>query len=715
MKKSTILLITTLSILLFSLFLLIWHPTLLSQFENKINDMMFLARDQVKADKNIIIIDIDEKSLKELGQWPWSRNIISVILKNLTKDGAGVIGLDILFAEPDNSSPKKILSKLGMETKNIEDYDKILAQTIKNTPTIAGYVFSLKNDGIKPKDTPNANAIIIEKNRPKNSPIIKAYRAILNLPIIQKSVYSNGYFNTIPDDDGVVRSIPMLISYHGNLYPSLSLEMARNAIQEKIITVNYENSIVKSISIGNLNIPTDMYGRMIINYTGEGRSYRYISAVDIYNNNIDKSIIKNKFILIGTSAVGLLDLRSTPFDSAYPGVEVHANAIDNIINQNYVSIPPWADSANIASLILLSMIVFILLLIPNVFISIILFALLDFAIIYTHYYLIFSKGIILNTLFPLMSVNLLYFIGTTLNFFFENRQKNLIKSKFAKKVSPDIVEELLKNSTMAPLEEERVVTIFFSDIRGFTNISENIGSAKELIRLLNDYMTPMVDIIIKHKGTVDKFIGDAIMAYWNAPLDIALHADMALETAIEQIFELEKLNAQLTKQNRPNIHIGIGINTGKSVVGEMGSLGRSDYTCIGDSVNLASRTEELCKTYGAKILLTEFTKELLSNKNYILRELDTVRVKGKDKPVIIYECIGFDGLAWVRFDDDNVIIYQKAIMLYKHADFKASLILFKKLNTQDAQKLYQLYIERCKHFIKYPPENFDGIFNFKTK
>ncbi len=714
MKKSIFQSITTLSILLFSLFLSIGYPTKFSQFENKINDMMFLARGETRTDKNIVIVDIDEKSLKELGQWPWSRNIISKILKNLTKDGVGMIGMDILFAEPDNSSPKKILSKLGMETKNIEDYDKTLAQTIKNTPSIAGYVFSLKNDGIQPKDTPNSNAIIIEKNKPKNSPIIKAYRAILNLPIIQQSAYSNGYFNTIPDDDGVVRSIPMLISYNGNLYPSLSLEMIRNAIQKKIITVNYENDMIKSISIGNLNIPTDMYGRLIINYAGEGKSYKYISAVDIYHNNIDKSLIQNKFALIGTSAAGLLDLRSTPFDSAYPGVEIHANAIDNIINQNFIYTPPWIDSANILSLILLSIIVFLLLLIPNVFISVTFFILLDFAILYTHYHLMFSKGIILNTLFPLICVNLLYFLGTALNFFYENRQKNLIKSKFSKKVSPDVVEELLKSNDKE-LEEEREITIFFSDIRGFTNISEQMGSAKKLIKLLNDYMTPMVDIIIKHKGTVDKFIGDSIMAYWNAPVAVKLHADIALEASVEQIVELKKLNEKLSNENRPNIDIGIGLNSGKSIVGEMGSHGRSDYTCIGDAVNLASRTEGLCKTYGAQIILTEFTKKLLSKENYLLRELDIVRVKGKENPVAIYECFGNDKFSWVEFDNNSSIVYNDALNLYRNSNFKDALVLFEELNSQNMQKLYLLYIGRCKHFIKYPPENFDGVFTFKTK
>ncbi len=701
-------------IFFFSLFLFFRYPSIFSQFENKINDMMFLARGKRPADKNIIIIDIDEKSLKELGQWPWSRNIISKILKNLTNDGVGMIGLDVVFAEPDNSSPKKILLKLGLKSKRAEDYDKILAQTIKETPTIAGYVFNLKNDGIKPTRSPRTNAIIIEKNRPKVSPIIKAYRAILNIPIIQNSAYSSGYFNTIPDDDGVIRSIPMLISYDGNLYPSLSLEMIRNALHKKIIRVNYENGIVKTISIGKLKIPTDMYGRMIINYMGAKKSYRYISAIDIYNNSINKSLVQNKFALIGTSAAGLLDLRSTPFDAAYPGVEVHANAIDNIINQNFISTPQWTIGANILSLLLLSSIILILLFLPNIFMSLVLFILLDLAVLYLHYYYMFSKGIILNLLFPLICINILYFLGTMINFFYEKKQKNLIKDKFSKKVSADVVEELLKNSDKL-LVQEKEITIFFSDIRGFTNISEQIGSAKKLITLLNDYMTPMVEIITNHKGTVDKFIGDSIMAYWNAPINIKLHADAALEASIEQIIKLEELNKTLAREKRPNIDIGIGLNSGKCIVGEMGSIGRSDYTCIGDAVNLASRIEGLCKIYGAKIIVSKFSKELLSKKHYLFRELDIVRVKGKEEPVAVFECYGTQKYAWVDFDNNSQVLYNDALNLYRNSNFKEALAKYELLRAVHSQLLYELYIDRCKYYIKYPPKDFDGIFNFKTK
>ena len=410
-----------------------------------------------------------------------------------------------------------------------------------------------------------------------------------------------------------------------------------------------------------------------------------------------------------------MDLRSTPFDSAFPGVEVHANAIDNMINQNFISTPFWALGANIFSIIIVALLAFGLLLIPYVFVSIFFLIILNFLLLYFHYYLMFSQGIVLNTLFPIATMDFLFFAGTVLNFYYENKTKKLIKSKFEKKVSPAIVEELIKNNSFESKGEEKEITIFFSDIRDFTHISEQINSASKLIDLLNDYMTPMVEIITNSHGTVDKFIGDSIMAYWNAPLATPMHADIALESSIKQIQKLEIINTKLEIENRPIINIGIGLNSGRCIVGEMGSIGRSDYTCIGDPVNLASRVEGLCKVYGAKIILTNFTKKLLKRENYLIRELDSVRVKGKDKASTLFECFGMDNKSWINFDEDDNKKYNEALTLYKKSDFKKSLQLFKELNDKEEQNLYMLYIKRCQHFIEFPPKEFDGIFTYETK
>lgn len=717
-KKISIQIFLFVSILFLSLFGYVKYPKFFSLFENRINDIMFMIRGEKKADSNIIIIDIDEKSLKELGQWPWSRNVVAKILQNLTDYyHIGIVGLDIVFAEYDNSSPKRVLKKLDLKYQNAPDYDMMLAKTIESTPTIVGYVFSLSKDNYTYKKRyPKNSAIIIEINKPKTSYLIKPYRAILNIPPIQKAAYSNGYFNTIPDADGIVRSIPMLMNYDGILYPSLSLEMTRLIFGAKKIVVNYFDKGVESIQIGKIIIPTDIYGRMMINYKGAQHKYQYISAVDIYKKNIDKYKLEGKIALMGTSAAGLLDLRSTPFDSVYPGVEVHATALDNMINGGFLSKPSWIEGVDFIDIVFVLLVVFGIVLVPNALISFILFVLFALLFLYFHFYMMVEKGLLLNTIFPLVGISLLFILGESINYFFETRQKEKIKKKFAQKVSPAVVEELIKSSEDNVLEgKEKEITIFFSDIRSFTTISEKLGSAKELISLLNEYMTPMVEIITKHQGTVDKFIGDAIMAYWNAPLDIKQHADKALSASIEQILRLNSLNEQLALENKPRIDIGIGLNSGLSVVGEMGSYGRSDYTCIGDPVNLASRTEGLCKPYGAKIIITEFTKKLLKNNNYFLRELDIVRVKGKEKPVSIYECMGFQENFWVDFDKIEEEMYYEALYLYRNSNFENSLKILKELHNKKEQKLYQMYINRCVHYLNNPPKDFDGVFTFLTK
>ncbi|WP_418640965.1 CHASE2 domain-containing protein [Sulfurimonas sp. ST-27] len=716
-KKILMQLFIFVNITLISMFAYLKYPSFFSLFENKLNDVMFLARGDKTADDRIVIVDIDEKSLQQLGQWPWSRNKVATILEHLTQYGAGIIGLDIVFAEKDNSSPKLVLQKLGLKNIAAEDYDKILAETIAASPTVTGYVFALKNDTLEKRETlPKTTAIIIEKNKPEKSSLIKPYRAIVNIPVIKNAAYSSGYFNTIPDEDGVVRSIPMIMEYRGLLYPSLSLELTRLALGERKVVINYYKKGVESIRIGKITIPTDRFGRMIINYRGRQHKYKYISACDIYANKIDPKEIAGKIVLVGTTAAGLLDLRSTPFDSVYPGVEVHATAIDNILNQEFLARPSWIIGFDIVDIFLSLSIAFGLLLIPNAMLSFTFLTLFITGLLFMHYYTMTEKGLLINTLFPLAGISFLFVIGEAVNYFLESRQKERIKQKFATKVSPAVVEELIANADSDTFDvKEKEITILFSDIRDFTSISEKMDSAKSLINLLNEYMTPMVDIITKYKGTVDKFIGDAIMAYWNAPTDVQDHPDKALQSAIEQILRLETLNIKLSKEKKPNINIGIGINTGVSVVGEMGSIGRSDYTCIGDSVNLASRAEGLCKVYASKIILSEYTKKMLKKDNYFLRELDTVRVKGKNKPVTIYECMGYKEKHWVNFNENDTRIYTEALKLYKNSHFKEAKKLFTRLNNANVQKLYTIYIQRCEYYIHNRPKDFDGVFTFTNK
>ena len=692
--------------------LYIFSPGILRSFDDRMRDAYFLYRGEMPNGGSVVIVDIDEASLRALGQWPWSRDKLSKIIENLTSAGVAVIGIDAVFAEEDRTSPSLIAKKLNLK-ENLQDYDLQFANTLANSPVILGYGFDLVDeDG--DKRAPKIPAILIEKNK-KEDFAIKALGATLNIEPIQNAGYSSGFFNVIPDSSGMIRSVPLVISFDDVLYPSLALEIVRVVSGEKKIFINYDELGIENISIGQTVIPTDAIGGITVNYRGGFKNFKYLSAKDIYDGEFNTDEVEGKIVLIGTSAIGLYDLRTTPFDSAFAGVEVHANAIDNILSGDFIYKPSYADGVTVILVVFSSFLIVFSVTSMNFYGKILTFFAASFLYVWGSYYALFHEGIILNILFPLAAISLAFVTTLAFDYFYSIKSERAIRAKFASKVSKSVMDDILKNTNGNELSiKNKEVTIFFSDIRGFTSISEKLG-AKELIALLNRYMQPMSEIIIKNQGTIDKFIGDAVMAYWNAPLDIQNHADLAVKSALEQFEALKILNSQLAKENLPQISIGIGINTGEVIVGEMGCEIRSDYTVIGDAINLGSRLESLCKFYGSNLNISNFTKERLKEK-YIFRFLDLVRVKGKNEPVEIWRVLGY-GEAQGELKKE-LEIYDKAIALYKKAKFLEALEIFKELeikaNKQD-KKIYEIYIARCEQFIKTPPSDFDGVFDHATK
>jgi adenylate cyclase len=646
----------------------------------------------------------------------------------LRDDGAGIIGLDIVFAEADKS-----VEPFTAEVQEIcpDPYDKLLAQAIRTSPVIGGYFFSFDFQTSKAASIP---AIFVEKGLSERHYIPEPVGARLNIDCLQEAFYSSGFFNTIPDHGGMIRRIPLLMRYHDMLYPSLAMEMLRIYNSASKVVVHNSETGVDAVTLGNVTIPTDRYARMAINFRGPSKHFRYISAVDVLEKKIDPSLVQGKFVLIGTSAVGLADLKPTPFDTVMPGVEIHASMIDTVLAGDMLATPhdiELIDLAMIALTVLVSASLFYWLegwmILPAM-------GLFLYGFYRLFYYLLFEKGMIVNILMPLTAFASTVLLTLLLRYLFMSRQKEQLQKAFAQKVSPAVMDDILTNQTQNLLEpKEKRVTVFFSDIRSFTTISETIDNPEEVIRLLNEYLTPMVDIIVRHYGTIDKFIGDAVMAYWNAPTDVDNHADQAVQSAIEQLLELKKINRELASSRKEQyilvkeainkkttdtkahyemmLNIGIGINTGVVTIGEMGSSGRSDYTVIGDNVNLASRLEGLCKTYGVLLIISETTKEALTG-HYHIRELDWVRVKGKSKPVTIYEVL-IEALPEAELES-----YHRALTLYREAAFEEARELFKTLAESTGQysyKLYRMYQKRCEHLIKEQIREFDGIFNFMTK
>jgi adenylate cyclase len=760
-----------------SLYLLI--PSQFEVFDNKLRDMLFINRGTIEPTGHVVIIDIDERSIKEIGQFPWKRNDVAKMINNLGDAGVSAIGFDIMFPEADKSSPHRVISELGIEDIVPQDkqinYDELLASAVAKTPTVLGYTFDFDGrETHKHKEAPKVPATIIKINKGEHEYLPEANGVITNIPIIQNAARTSGFFNAIPDSDGVIRSVPLAIAYDSNVYPSLALELARMAFEEDRIEIIYDAFGVSSINLAGRKIPTDEYGRITVNFRGPSSTFKYISAVDIIKGDFNPADIEGKIMLIGTSAAGLLDLRIMPYDAVYPGVEVHANVIDNIIAGDFIHIPAdIAPGINIALIFIVATVVVTAIGYTSALALPFILAVTAFLLLYFINYLLFTEGIILSIFYPLFTLIVSALASINTGYFFETRQKNLIRGKFASKVSPQVMEDIIKNAASgkdAFIAKEHEISVTFSDVRNFTNISEAAGDANTLIQFLNQYMDEMTNIITKYEGTVDKFIGDAIMSYWNAPAVVKNHVEKSVDATMDQIHAVAPLNVKVKQDERftsickmaedmgvEPIEIGIGINLGVAIIGEMGSSGRSDYTAIGDPINLGARLESLCKYYNSMCNISNHVKERISQDKYIFRFLDLVTVKGQSVPVEIWQIIDYADLSmtqWetplylsrsVSYDDDgqgNTVIssldseisgtvekqrlldeleyYNSGIEAYKEARFEDALKIFRDIQDNWPDKtnknIYLIYIERCEHYIEEPPgDDFNGVFAHNTK
>jgi adenylate cyclase len=707
MFKRFLILTSLLLSLWISLVAIYWViPESFISIDNRLRDFLFILRGPIATSGNVVIVDIDEKSLAKYGQWPWPRDITASVLDRLNQMGAGIVGLDIVFAQADRSAATPTRGDTPPLCPHPND--SALSQVVGSGPIIGGYYFSFDTNLTQ---TPSIPAVFIEKGVSQSSYVPEAKGAKLNIDCIQQSFYSSGFFNIMPDEEGAIRHVPLLIRFDGMLYPSLSLEMVRIYLQSDKVTVQNIPIGVESITVGNVTIPTDNQARLGLNFRGPGRTFEYISIADLMEGRVNRTAIEGKFVLVGTSAIGLSDLKPTPFDPLMPGVEVHANAIDSLLVGDPIYIHEHGVLINIMMILVVILLVALVLYFVNGWLVLPLFGGLIYGLYWFYGYLLFDQKMIVNIVFPMLGVVLTTLLVLLLRYIFIDRLKRQLQAAFSRKVSPAVMNDIMTNETQELLKPRtKEITIFFSDIRSFTTISEQIGDPAKLITLLNRYMNPMVESVIAHHGTIDKFIGDAIMAYWNAPIDLEGHADMALRSAIDQLGRLEKLNGKLLSEFGVALKIGVGINTGEATIGEMGSAGRSDYTVIGDSVNLASRLEGLCKTYGAKLIISEFTKNALKGE-YLFRELDLVGVKGKSQAVRIYEV----SLRGKEETKEEFALYHQALKRYQSGDFVGARGDFERLHEHYGEGLYELYLQRCEALSGQNIVDFDGIYRFTTK
>ena len=691
------------------------------------------------VDQRVVILDIDEKSLAEQGRWPWGRDKLAILMNKLfDKYGVKLVGFDVVFAEPDESSGLKSLESMAKkELKDVAgfqstlrelrpqlDHDARFAAALKNRPVVLGYYFSSKEGGVSSGAAPEP-VFPAGTFSGRRIGFTQWVSFGANLPEFQKAAAGGGHFNPLVDMDGTSRRVPLLVEHKGQYYESLSLAMVRNLLGNPPITPGYPEDApgsyagmewldLKTSSGGVMRIPVDENAATLIPYRGYQGSFPYFSITDVLNDRIPQEKLAGRVVVVGTTAPGLMDLRATPVGAAYPGVEIHANLIAGMLDGSIKHKPPYILGADVLLVLIAGAVMAFLLpmlspLRATVVGVIVLLLLLSVNFSFWH-----ISHVVLPLANGMIAIVLLYAMNMSWGYFVESRTKRQLTGLFGQYVPPELVEEMSRdpeNYSMAGRKAE--LTVLFSDIRGFTTISEGL-EPNELATLMNQYLGAMTLVVRKHRGTLDKYIGDAIMAFWGAPVDDPEHAKNAVRTGLEMHVALHELNKDLVARGWPELKIGVGVNTGPMTVGDMGSTVRQSYTVMGDAVNLGSRLEGITKQYGVGFIAGESTRELLK-KEFVFRELDRVRVKGKVDPVGIYEPVGEEGKVAAE-DMDELKLWNQALRAYRAQDWDKAEVTLMNLQRIKPRYLYDLYVKRVEHLRKEPPgENWDGVTIFETK
>ncbi|HRH91253.1 MAG TPA: adenylate/guanylate cyclase domain-containing protein [Agitococcus sp.] len=677
----------------------------------------------------IVIIDVDERSLKQEGRWPWSREKLAKLVEALQRQQVKLIGFDVVFSEEERNAVQQVLAHSGLSDQAkqelqplipVLDGDKKFAQAITQKTVLGFFLHGAGgiNSGVLPTPLLTVEPRDLDKVTINFMPDYTG-----NLAVFANAALGEGFITTLPDVDGVMRRSPLVLRYENGLYSSLSLELARIYLNQSSIQLQMVKSggqlRLESINLGNHKIYTDESGMALIPYKGKGKSYTYISATDILNNPNNMPVLKDAIVLIGTSALGLTDLRTTPLQTGYPGVEIHANLLDAIIqsvgDQNHMYYrPDWEPGLTFLILLLSGLaFVFILPMLEPAYMLAVAGAWLTLLVIvnlvsWKVSHLDFPLAILVISTFSIAILNIGY------GFLRTNNQKREMKMLFGQYVPPAHVEHMLENHHLAGLEgESRHMTVLFSDIRNFTTISEGLKATK-LKQMLNEFFTPITGIIFQHNGTIDKYVGDMVMAFWNAPLLDANHAEHAIDAALSMLIKVEELKPIFVAKGLPEIDIGVGINTGFMNVGDMGSMYRRTYTVLGDSVNLGSRLESLTKFYGVKLLVGEGTYDVAPQ--FLYRLVDKIIVKGKREPVCVYEPV-----CRVEEASDSrkqrIEQYNQALAHYYSREWDAAEKILRQLHKADPErKLYKMYLERIDE-LRYEvlPDDWMGVFEHRSK
>ena len=728
------------------------------RLELLIQDIFYAKRGEIKTSGDVVIAAIDEKSIDMLGKWPWPRNVMADLIDGLTGYGVKVIGFDVVFSSPDSSSGtnrllglEKSLEDAGIKSDELKevfdialkesDNDQKLYDALKKSrKAVLGYFFHFSKEGIEHLSEVEMESYlnIVKKSRysgikkePAVSlndiPLIQAQAVEASIKKISAATKRAGYFNFIPESDGSVRKVPLIVKYRDlvelegdddYLFPPLSLTMLRKYLKSAILIWIGEEGVDKVALMGREPrvIPTNSLGEMRINYYGPKGMFAHYSAVDILRGEISPELLKGKIVLVGATATAIEDIRFTPFDPLFPGVEIHATIIDNILNGRFLAEPSFSPKLiEIISLLTVGLILLVSL--PRLSalagggIAIALAA----AIFGLHYLLFSHYRIVLTTVPLLLETVLVYASLGIYRFIIEEREKVFIQSAFGQYLSPEVIEEIIKDPAKLELGgSRRELTVIFSDIADFSRIAETMDP-EELVPLLNQYLSRMSEIIQKYDGTLDKYEGDAIMAFFGAPIHYADHSARCCLAALEMQEALGEMRLEWEKQGKPALTMRIGINSGMMAVGNFGSETRMAYTIMGDSVNLASRLEGANKQYATQSMISSYTYEQCKDIVEV-RELDTLRVVGKKEVVTVYELLSKKG--GLKPEKQKILsLYKDGRAYYMAREWQNAIEKFGEILDMDINDGPALtYMERCLDFKQREPDkNWDGTYIMKDK
>jgi adenylate cyclase len=734
----------TLSVIVLVALLFVVGAPILDLIELKTYDLRFRSRGARQPSSAVAIAAIDEKSLDAEGRWPWPRSKIAALIDILSRDGARVIGFDIAFSEPDENSQMAVidqfarqmgalairdrrLSEFVSETRRQADNDRTLAAAIKNSSAavVLGYFFHMSEATLEYRLEPaeierrlkhlaRSKYPLVAYQTPDADAVrfIRAYAPESNLDIFGEAAASSGYFSLQGDQDGVLRWMPLVIQGGDDLLPPLALLCAWHYLEKPRLILKVGRHGVDAIQMGDRFIPTDELGQLLINYPGPPKTFTHVSVTDILKGNVPAGSFKDRIVLVGATALGTYDLRTTPVSPLYPGVEVHAAVIDSILTQSFMVRPEWSKLFDILAIVILGTLVGTALPRLSPVQGLGFAAALFTAYVLVARWLFVGAHVWLNMVYPLLALVAVYIVVTVYHYLTEQRQRKQVKETFQHYVAPLVIEEMLQDPRRLKLGGEvKVLTVLFSDLEGFTTYSERF-SPNEMAEMLGEYYNRVTEQVFLHRGTLKEYVGDELMAIFGAPLEQADHAIQACAAALAMRDKRVELALDWKGTGRPYLKARTGINSGPMLVGNLGSKYRFAYGVLGDQVNLGSRLEGLNKVYGTEILIGENTARLVEGA-FWLREVDMVRVLGRAQPVRIYELVAKAGAAGSAELEKASKAYASGLEAYRLRIWDEALALFgQTLTACPNDGPARTMILRCEAFqITPPPEGWDGVFD----